>query len=73
MKSTETAASSAPDVASVRIRVPASTSNLGPAFDAAGIALRLYLYVEVARRIAERRTSTSGGRTPISYRATGRT
>jgi len=50
MKSTETSAGSAPDVTSIRIRVPASTSNLGPAFDAAGIALRLYLYVEVARK-----------------------
>lgn len=31
----------------VRIRVPASTSNLGPAFDALGLAVRLYLTVEV--------------------------
>ncbi len=30
-----------------RIRVPASTSNLGAAFDAVGLALRLYLTVEV--------------------------
>jgi len=32
-----------------RIRVPASTSNLGPAFDAAGLALQLYLTIEVRR------------------------
>jgi len=31
-----------------KIRVPGSTSNLGPAFDAVGIALRLYLTVEVS-------------------------
>ncbi len=31
----------------VRIRVPASTSNLGPAFDAVGLALQLYLTLEV--------------------------
>jgi homoserine kinase len=31
----------------MRIRVPASTSNLGPAFDAVGLALQLYLSVEV--------------------------
>jgi homoserine kinase len=31
----------------VRIRVPASTSNLGPAFDAVGLALQLYLTVDV--------------------------
>src|SRR6266498_3038121 len=30
-----------------RIRVPASTSNLGSAFDAIGLALRLYLTLEV--------------------------
>src|SRR5213594_1430605 len=30
-----------------RIRVPASTSNLGAAFDAAGVALQLYLMLEV--------------------------
>lgn len=31
----------------MRIRVPASTSNLGPAFDAVGLALQLYLTIEV--------------------------
>jgi homoserine kinase len=30
-----------------RIRVPGSTSNLGPAFDAVGLALEIYLTVEV--------------------------
>ncbi len=30
----------------IRIRVPASTSNLGPAFDAVGLALQLYLTLE---------------------------
>jgi len=34
----------------VRIRVPASTSNLGPAFDSVGLALQLYLTLE-AREI----------------------
>jgi homoserine kinase len=31
----------------LRIRVPASTSNLGPAFDAVGLAFQLYLTLEV--------------------------
>jgi homoserine kinase len=31
----------------MRIRVPASTSNLGPAFDAVGLALELYLTVKL--------------------------
>ncbi len=53
MKSTKTSPGSIPEVPSIRIRVPASTSNLGPAFDAAGIALRLYLHVEVTRRDGE--------------------
>ncbi len=34
--------------ASLRIRVPASTSNLGPGFDLLGVALSLYLDVEVS-------------------------
>ncbi len=40
-----------PDVTaqSVRIRVPASTSNLGAAFDSVGLALQLYLTLEVRR------------------------
>ena len=36
---------------SVRVRVPASTANLGPGFDALGLALALYDTVEV--RVAE--------------------
>ena len=39
----------------LRIRVPASTSNLGAAFDAVGLALRLYLRLEV-RRIGDERS-----------------
>ena len=30
-----------------RVRVPASTANLGPGFDTLGVALQLYLYLEV--------------------------
>ncbi len=30
---------------SVRVRVPASSANLGPGFDALGIALNIYNYV----------------------------
>ncbi len=37
------------DVQGVQIRVPASTANLGAAFDAVGLALQLYLNVEVRR------------------------
>ncbi|GAB2672804.1 homoserine kinase [Paenibacillus thermoaerophilus] len=33
--------------ARVRVRVPASTANLGPGFDALGMALNLYAYVEL--------------------------
>ena len=31
----------------VKIRVPASSANLGPGFDCLGLALRLYLYLEM--------------------------
>jgi len=37
------------DVQGLRIRVPATTANLGAAFDAVGLALKLYLRVEVRR------------------------
>jgi homoserine kinase len=36
-------------ISSVTVRVPASTSNLGPGFDCLGVALRLYNHVTVAR------------------------
>ncbi|MBI3025140.1 MAG: hypothetical protein HYY66_05595 [Candidatus Tectomicrobia bacterium] len=34
-------------MALVRVQVPASTTNLGPGFDALGVALRLYNRVEL--------------------------
>jgi len=37
----------------VTVRVPASTSNLGPGFDCLGIALRLYNNVTISRRRGE--------------------
>lgn len=40
----------------VTVRVPASTSNLGPGFDCLGVALRLYNYVKVARGATRRTT-----------------
>ncbi len=39
---------------SVRVRVPASTANLGPGFDTLGMSLSLYIWVEMRR--AERTT-----------------
>src|ERR1700736_393882 len=38
----------------ITIRVPASTSNLGPGFDCLGLALHLYSHVTVARGRWER-------------------
>jgi homoserine kinase len=38
-----------PIMQQVIVRVPASTSNLGPGFDCLGIALRLYAHVAVSR------------------------
>jgi homoserine kinase len=38
----------------VTVRVPASTSNLGPGFDCLGLALRLYNHVTVSRGRGER-------------------
>ena len=33
----------------ITVRVPATTSNLGPGFDCLGVALQLYNFVTVAR------------------------
>lgn len=41
-------------IAGVRVRVPASTANLGPGFDSLGLALGLYTWMEM--RIAEKDT-----------------
>jgi homoserine kinase len=37
----------------VTVRVPASTSNLGPGFDCLGVALRIYNEVTLCRRVGE--------------------
>lgn len=42
------------DKGKVRVRVPASTANLGPGFDALGMALELYAWIEMG--IAEETT-----------------
>ena len=38
----------------ITIRVPASTSNLGPGFDCLGVALRIYNTITIARSSASR-------------------
>src|ERR1700730_2669719 len=52
-------------VQSVTIRVPASTSNLGPGFDCLGVALRVYNLVTLSR--ATKRESLG----PIAGQAAG--
>ncbi|HTG45022.1 MAG TPA: homoserine kinase [Verrucomicrobiae bacterium] len=46
----------------VTVRVPGTTSNLGPGFDTLGVALRLYNYITVSRR--ESRKPVSNGAQP---------
>lgn len=38
----------------LRLRIPGSTSNLGPGFDALGLALQVYLEIDVVRAGADR-------------------
>ncbi|MGH7936141.1 MAG: homoserine kinase [Chthoniobacterales bacterium] len=38
----------------ITVRVPATTSNLGPGFDCLGVALRLYNYVTLARALSQK-------------------
>ena len=45
----------------VTVRVPASTSNLGPGFDCLGVALRIYNHVEVRRGGAAKLTPMMRG------------
>ena len=35
-------------VKKVRVKVPASTANLGPGFDSLGMALNLYAWIDMA-------------------------
>lgn len=44
----------------IYVKVPASTANLGPGFDALGLALRLYLHVRVAKTISDFKVVTKG-------------
>jgi homoserine kinase len=55
----------------VRVRVPASTANLGPGFDALGLALALYDEIEVARAPSGLRVEVHGegaGQVPTDER-----
>ena len=54
-----------PNMQQVTVRVPASTSNLGPGFDCLGVALRLYNRVTVRR-------GGSGPRNPMVEEAAAR-
>jgi len=47
-------------VTGVAVRVPATTANLGPGFDALGAAVTRYLYAGVAPRSGEERVTTQG-------------
>lgn len=44
----------------VAVRVPATTANLGPGFDALGAAVTRYLYAGIVERSGERRVVTEG-------------
>jgi len=46
----------------VTVRVPASTSNLGPGFDCLGVALRIHNTVTVARGVSRQHLHPLGAR-----------
>ncbi len=56
---------------SVVVRVPASTSNLGPGFDCLGVALRLYNEITVSRFGAVTKNAMAVGAATIFFRETG--
>ena len=51
--------SSAPDT--VRVRVPASSANLGPGFDCLGLALQLYNHVSLSHSLSGKHQITATG------------
>lgn len=56
----------------ITIRVPASTSNLGPGFDCLGLALRFYNHVTVARGRGERTGAMARSAADAFFKRTGR-
>jgi homoserine kinase len=56
----------------VTVRIPASTSNLGPGFDCLGVALRLYNFVTVKRNETATRAPIIRGAADLFFRRTKR-
>jgi homoserine kinase len=54
------------------VRVPASTSNLGPGFDCLGVALRIYNDVTVTRGAQSQLPSIAGEAADLFFERTGR-
>ena len=50
------------DIKTVKLRLPATSANLGPGFDALALALELFLEIEAAP--ADRFSITATGRNP---------
>lgn len=50
----------------IKIKVPATTANVGPGFDAIGIALNIYNILTVEKRTAKQEFSWMNGNTPFS-------
>ena len=40
----------------MKIRVPATSANLGPGFDSCGIALSKYLFIEIMEEVTDGRS-----------------
>jgi homoserine kinase len=55
----------------ITVRVPATTSNLGPGFDCLGIALRLYNYIAIAPAPDRSRSAMVAQAARKFFRATG--
>ncbi len=56
----------------VTVRVPASTSNLGPGFDCLGLALHLYNHVTVSRRRGEGISAMARSAAAAFFKRSGR-
>lgn len=52
----------------VRVKIPATTANMGPGFDVLGMALKLYNYVEIEETDEESKIFINGEESELDYK-----
>lgn len=52
----------------IRVRIPATTANMGPGFDTLGMALKLYNEIEIEKKCGETKIYNNGQKSKDDYR-----